>query len=290
MNRTRSPATRGGFVTPMAWVSLLLGVASALTNLLQILLIGLVPGSTALPLPPGMRMPASWQWLIDHAMSLSVLGAVLSVAFAWMSWALLQRREWARIGFVLVLVVTGLLNFGGLALIGPLFDGLQSMLPADILHSPEWPQMQARLQTTRLMALLLTGLGALVIALFQCALAWRLCAPAVRAGCALATGLIVRLESRLGAIVFNRRDLACVAPAPPAGRAVDPTRKMPSRPPCRPKPLHAVMALHLHGGSAWWRQPGGPARERPDDPPRRTRHLGAGAKCTQRGAPLRIEA
>lgn len=60
-------------------------------------------------------MPASWQWLIDHAMSLSVLGAVLSVAFAWMSWALLQRREWARIGFVLVLVVTGLLNFGGLA-------------------------------------------------------------------------------------------------------------------------------------------------------------------------------
>ncbi|MCC5092371.1 MULTISPECIES: hypothetical protein [Xanthomonas] len=181
MNRTPAPATRGGFVTPMAWVSLLLGVASALTNLLQILLIVLVPGSTALPLPPGMRMPASWQWLIDHGVSLSALGVVLSVAFAWMSWALLQRREWARIGFVLVLVITGLLNFGGLALIGPLFDGLQSMLPADILHSPEWPQMQARLQTTRLMALLLTGIGALVIALFQCALAWRLCAPAVRA-------------------------------------------------------------------------------------------------------------
>lgn len=57
MNRTPAPATRGGFVTPMAWVSLLLGVASALTNLLQILLIGLVPGSTTLPLPRECACP-----------------------------------------------------------------------------------------------------------------------------------------------------------------------------------------------------------------------------------------
>lgn len=57
MNRTSVPATRGGFVTPMAWVSLLLGVASALTNLLQILLIVLVPGSTALPLPRECACP-----------------------------------------------------------------------------------------------------------------------------------------------------------------------------------------------------------------------------------------
>ncbi|MBB4129858.1 MULTISPECIES: hypothetical protein [unclassified Xanthomonas] len=183
MNATPAPSSRprGGFVTPLAWVSLLLGVVSAMTNALQIMLIVLLPDTASLGLPEGITLPASWQWLIDHALSLSVVGVVVSVAFAWLSWALLQRREWARIGFVMVLLVTGLLNFGGLALIGPLFDGVQAMLPADVVHSAEWPELQVRLQATRQAALLLTGLGALAIGCVHAALAWRLCTPAVRA-------------------------------------------------------------------------------------------------------------
>ncbi|PPU75460.1 hypothetical protein XcuCFBP2542_14235 [Xanthomonas cucurbitae] len=172
---------RGGLVTPLAWVSLLLGAASALANLLQVVVLVAVPDAGTLALPAGMRIPHAWQWLIDHAMALSLLGVVLSVAFAWLSWALLQRREWARIGFVVVLLATGLLNFAGLALIGPLFDCVQAMLPAELVHSPEWPQLQVRLQATRQMALVLTGLGALAIGGLHAALAWRLCTPAVRA-------------------------------------------------------------------------------------------------------------
>ncbi|NIK34278.1 hypothetical protein FHY15_003459 [Xanthomonas arboricola] len=178
---TPRPRPRGGFVTPLAWVSLLLGVVSAMSNLLQIAMIVLMPDAAALGLPEGIILPASLQWLIDHALSLSVVGVVLSVAFAWLSWALLQRREWARVGFVAVLLVTALLNAGGLALIGPLFESVQAMLPADVVHSPEWPQLQARLQATRQAALLLTGLGVLAIGCLHAALAWRLCTPAVRA-------------------------------------------------------------------------------------------------------------
>ncbi|NJC46482.1 hypothetical protein XarbCFBP8130_10875 [Xanthomonas arboricola] len=178
---TPRPRPRGGFVTPLAWVSLLLGVVSAMSNLLQIVMIVLMPDAAALGLPEGISLPTSLQWLIDHALSLSVVGVVLSVAFAWLSWALLQRREWARVGFVAVLLVTALLNVGGLALIGPLFEGVQAMLPADVVHSPEWPQLQARLQATRQAALLLTGLGVLAIGCLHAALAWRLCTPAVRA-------------------------------------------------------------------------------------------------------------
>ncbi|MEG8128078.1 hypothetical protein G3N70_18425 [Xanthomonas hortorum pv. gardneri] len=174
-----SSPPRGGFVTPLAWVSLLLGVVSAMANLLQIAMLALMPDAASLGLPEGIVLPASWQWLIDHALSLSVVGGVLSAAFAWLSWALLQRRVWVRVGFWLVLLVTGLLNFGGLALIGPLFDGVQAMLPADVVHSPEWPELQARLQATRQAALLLTGLGALAIGCVHAALAWRLCTPAV---------------------------------------------------------------------------------------------------------------
>ncbi|RYE98780.1 MAG: hypothetical protein EOO78_15780 [Oxalobacteraceae bacterium] len=179
---------RGGFVTPLAWVSLLLGVVSATSNLLQIAMIALMPDAATLGLPEGITLPASLQWLIDHAVSLSVIGVVLSVAFAWLSWALLQRREWARVGFVVVLLVTGLLNVGGLALIGPVFEGVQAMLPADVLHSPEWPQLQARLQATRQAALLLTGLGVVAIGCLHAGLAWRLCTPAVRAEFATARG------------------------------------------------------------------------------------------------------
>ncbi|WP_115043595.1 hypothetical protein [Xanthomonas arboricola] len=178
---TPRPRPRGGFVTPLAWVSLLLGVVSAMSNLLQIVMIVLMPDAAALGLPEGISLPTSLQWLIDHALSLSVVGVVLSVAFAWLSWALLQRREWARVGFVAVALVTALLNVGGLALIGPLFEGVQAMLPADVVHSPEWPQLQARLQATRQAALLLTGLGVLAIGCLHAALAWRLCTPAVRA-------------------------------------------------------------------------------------------------------------
>ncbi|QJD69334.1 hypothetical protein HG421_17570 [Xanthomonas campestris pv. badrii] len=177
--RPASAQQRGSFVTPLAWVSLLLGVVSVLANLVQIAMIALTPGAASLGLPEGITLPPSWQWLIDHALSLSVAGVVLSAAFCGLSWALLQRREWARLGFVAVLLVTGLLNFGGLALIGPLFDGVQAMLPADVVHSPEWPELQARLQVTRQAALLLTGLGALAIGCVHTALAWRLCTPAV---------------------------------------------------------------------------------------------------------------
>lgn len=176
-----SARQRGGFVTPLAWVSLLLGVVSVLANLVQIAMIALTPGAASLGLPAGITLPHSWQWLIDHALSLSLAGAVLSAAFCWLSWALLQRREWARLGFVAVLLGTGVLNFGGLALIGPLFDGVQTLLPADVLQSPEWPQMQARLQATQQMALVLAGLGALAIGCVHAVLAWRLCTPAVRA-------------------------------------------------------------------------------------------------------------
>ncbi|PPT59811.1 hypothetical protein [Xanthomonas arboricola] len=185
---TPRPRPRGGFVTPLAWVSLLLGVVSAMSNLLQIAMIVLMPDAAALGLPEGISLPTSLQWLIDHGLSLSVVGVVLSVAFAWLSWALLQRREWARVGFVAVLLVTALLNVGGLALIGPLFEGVQAMLPADVVHSPEWPQLQARLQATRQVALLLTGLGVLAIGSLHAALAWRLCTPAVRAEFAASRG------------------------------------------------------------------------------------------------------
>lgn len=63
------------------------GVVGVLANLVQIAMIALTPGAASLGLPEGITLPHSWQWLIDHALSLSVAGVLLSAAFCWLSWA-----------------------------------------------------------------------------------------------------------------------------------------------------------------------------------------------------------
>lgn len=55
--RPASAQQRGGFVTPLAWVSLLLGVVSVLANLVQIAMIALTPGAASLGLPEGITLP-----------------------------------------------------------------------------------------------------------------------------------------------------------------------------------------------------------------------------------------
>lgn len=52
-----SAKQRGGFVTPLAWVSLFLGVVSALANLVQIAMIALTPDAASLGLPEGITLP-----------------------------------------------------------------------------------------------------------------------------------------------------------------------------------------------------------------------------------------
>ena len=108
--------------------------------------------------------------------------AMLLVAglFLAAAWGLLRRREWARMAFILLLVGGALANFAALALIGPFFDGLQDMFPAEMLASPEGQRFAAQMRFNRTVTLVTSLAGALVFAALHGWIVWKLCTPAVR--------------------------------------------------------------------------------------------------------------
>ncbi len=178
---TRSPAA--AFIDVTARLSLLMAGLSIAWSLFQLLLVAVlgrldVVGwlqQQALPVPPAM------QWAARHALSLTLLMLLLSVALLAVSWALLRRREWGRIGFIVFLVLVAVANFAMLPLVDGMFDAMQSILPAGFLDSPEGGKALAQMRASRWTALLSIGATALAFAGLHGWLVLKLCRDEVRA-------------------------------------------------------------------------------------------------------------
>lgn len=176
------PPQRSQFVTVMACLSLAVALLSAISSGLQAVALAISPGLGDLgaALPPGVSLPAMLQWGVDHAIGLSLLGVVLSLAMAWISWALLQRREWARLAFIAVLVVVALANFACI----PLLDAALAMTTASLQHNGAG-EIAAELDRSGAPLLaamkLVCWIGAIAIAAIHAWIAWRLCRPDLRA-------------------------------------------------------------------------------------------------------------
>lgn len=176
------PDAARAFVDVTAKLVLVMAALSVLYCVLQlgvILLLGAAgvgDSLRALNLP----LSASMSWLIAHAGSLGSMMLLLSLLFLAVSWGLLRRHEWARRGFIVVLVVTALANFAGLPLTNALFAGLQAMFPADMLHSPEGRELVAQLDISRWTCLILIGLTSLVFSGLHGWLGWKFCRPEIR--------------------------------------------------------------------------------------------------------------
>ena len=178
----RPASPRSSFVSVMAWLSLAVALLSAAGNALQALAALLAPGLGDLAglLPPGAPVPPALTWLGEHIVGLSVLGVVVSLVMAWISWALLQRREWGRLAFIAMLVLVALANFACI----PLVDVALSMAMA-VLDPTGGADATAQLVEAgapMLAALRLAcWLGALAIAAVHGWIIWQLCRPAIRA-------------------------------------------------------------------------------------------------------------
>ncbi|MDG2525352.1 hypothetical protein P6166_08300 [Stenotrophomonas sp. HITSZ_GD] len=179
-----SPAPRSSFVTVMAWLSLAMALMSAACSALQAAMALALPGLTDFSalLPPGTPVPASLAWLGAHLVALSVLGAIASLGVAWISWALLQRREWARVAFIALLALVALANFAAI----PLADALVEMALGTLTLAPaSGAEATAQLldagapmlAAVRLMA----WISALTIAAVHAGIIWQLCRPGIRA-------------------------------------------------------------------------------------------------------------
>lgn len=178
-----SPTRRGGFVTPLAKISLLLAVAAVLYSLAQLAVAVVLPvdGITGFFEETGLLMPASMRWLLDHLPVLSLAGLAMSVVFLISAWGLLKRREWGRLLFIAFLVVTALGNFAGVLLVAQMFDAMQSIFPDSLAGTPEMVQFEQQMLVNRSIALASSIVTALAFAVLHAWVIHKLCTPAVRA-------------------------------------------------------------------------------------------------------------
>ena len=160
------PSAAASFIAVTAKLSLVMSVLAIVWSLLQVLVVALIGRldilgamqNEGLPVTPGML------WLGEHALSLSVLGLLLSFAFLAVSWALLKHREWGRIGFIVFLVLLAVANFAFLPLIHGMFEGMQAMVPAEFLNSPQGLEMRVQLRVGLWTSLITGGAAALAVA------------------------------------------------------------------------------------------------------------------------------
>lgn len=170
---------RTGMVTVMAKISLLLGAVGVAVALLQLLGALLMSDAAVAAMVRRPEFPAGLAWMLEWRVWLSWLCLLLSVLFLASAWGLLRRHPWARWVFIAFLVGGAALNFAGLAVIDPVFDGLIGMFPAEFLDTREGREFVAQMQGTRLVSWVTGGIGALTLAVLHGWIVWKLCiAPA----------------------------------------------------------------------------------------------------------------
>ncbi|HVK52219.1 MAG TPA: hypothetical protein VM469_10845 [Pseudoxanthomonas sp.] len=174
------PAAGSSFVTILAWVSMGLGVLGVVGGLLQAvimaslnlgdeLLAGLAQGNLHTLMPPQVL------WLLEHLQLLNGVSVLFSLVTCVVSWALLRRYEWGRLGFIALLVL------------GVVFGMAMTAFMAGVL---EWMLAQAAgdaamadpmLDQSLLMSKASMYAGTLVVALLHGLIGWKLCTPEIRA-------------------------------------------------------------------------------------------------------------
>jgi len=181
MSTQPPPLPAAGFVTVLARISLFLAILGVAGSLAQMVLALLLPDAAVARAAVQPEIPSAVTWLLRHRHALTLASLLLSLLFLAVAWGLLRRREWARLAFIGLLLAAAAANFAGLALIGPFFDGLQGMFPAQMLDSPDGRQFLAQMQFNRQVAFVTSLLGALGIAALHGWIAWKLCTTPVRA-------------------------------------------------------------------------------------------------------------
>ena len=176
-------ASAAGFIDVTARLSLAMAVLSIAWSLFQLLLVVLLDRLDPLDWlqRQGLPVPAALQWAAQHALSLTVLLLLLCVALLAVSWAMLRRYEWGRIGFIVFLVGVALANFAMLPLVDGMFTAMQAIMPPGFHDSPDGRHAMAQMQASRWTALISAGVTALAFAGLHAWLVVKLCRDEVRA-------------------------------------------------------------------------------------------------------------
>lgn len=174
------PAARSAFVNILAWLSLALGLFGVLSGLLQAVVFAsldlsnqlvaiLLQGDTRALMPPQLL------WWIEHLQLVNGVSAVSSLVMAVVSWALWQRYEWGRIGFIALLLLGVVVGFAMTMYTASILDWLMTHAAGDPAAA------DAGVAQVLTMTKAMMYAGSLVIALLHAGIAWKLHTPEIRA-------------------------------------------------------------------------------------------------------------
>ena len=181
---THTPPARSGFVTVLGAVSLGLAAIGVCSGLVQAAALWLAPDDLLSQLLAGLRggwadapsLPASLTWSLDHLAALNTVGTLLSALLLAVSWGLLMRHNWGRIGFIAFLLLGVLVNLAGLLLMWQMQQWILALNT-----SLGDPALEAQMRSFGMATMALAAVCTLLLAVLHVWLVRRLCTPAVRA-------------------------------------------------------------------------------------------------------------
>jgi hypothetical protein len=171
---------RSEFVTVMAWISLALGVAGVASGIVQGVMLLSMPTDRMLHdflgvVAPEAQLPSAMLWLFGNLGLLNFLSLLSSALFAVVSYGLLKRFEWGRVGFVLFLATSALIGILGAAVFVHFLSLANGMTSAEIAEiDPVFQSLQSAMKTAMVVA-------ALLIVVLHGAIIWKLYRPEIRA-------------------------------------------------------------------------------------------------------------
>ncbi len=179
-----APPARSGFVTVLGAISLGLAAIGLFSGLVQVAVLWLAPNDLVSQLLAGLdgglpdmpALPSMLSWSLGHLVELSAAGALLSALFLAVSWGLLLRRNWGRLGFIAFLLLGVLVNLAGLLLMWQMQQWVLA-LNAGLGD----PALEAQMRGFGMATMALAAVCTLLLAVLHFWLIHRLRTPAVRA-------------------------------------------------------------------------------------------------------------
>lgn len=171
---------RSEFVTVMAWISLALGLLGVVSGLMQGVMLLAMPADRMLQdllgvVAPEVQLPSAILWIFGNLGLLNFLSLLSSALFAVVSYGLLKRHEWGRVGFVLLLAASALLGLLGVGVFVHFLDLANGMTSAEIAEiDPAFQSLQSAMKIAVIVA-------ALLVAVLHGAIIWKLYRPGIRA-------------------------------------------------------------------------------------------------------------
>lgn len=173
------------FVTVLAWVSIAAGALGVAYSVVQVLGGLLAPefqlqmlNPTGAEVPP---MPPLVQWYYANTALLGLASLLVSAVLLWISRGLLQRREWARRGFIALLVLGTVWQ---LAWVWAIPQFMQATLAVQMAAVPGGEAAAEMAAFTDGMVRTMTVAVTVMVALFVVLhgwIVWKLCTATVRA-------------------------------------------------------------------------------------------------------------